>query len=174
MYFIQMSGVPGSGKSTLAKAISQNLDIVIVDHDTTKTALLEQVKDVLLNNEVGKLSYHLDWAIVESLMIQNQNIIFDSPCLYDEILRKGTYLADKYGYNYKYVECINEDFVEVSRRLRERETKLSQIKEFESYEIFFSALNNSKKPKGDSFITVNSSKKLETYLMEVLNYIREI
>ncbi len=36
MYFIQMSGVPGSGKSTLAKVISQNLDVVIVDHDMTK------------------------------------------------------------------------------------------------------------------------------------------
>lgn len=173
MYFIQMSGVPGSGKSTLAKAISQNLDVVIVDHDTTKTALLERVKDVLQNSEIGKLSYHLDWAIIESLMIQNKNIIFDSPCLYEVIVEKGMHLADKYGYEYKYVECVNKDFVEVSKRLFEREAKLSQIKEFSSYEIFSTALKNSKKPKNDTFITVNSSKELETYLMEVLNYIRE-
>lgn len=173
MYFIQMSGVPGSGKSTLAKAISQNLDVVIVDHDTTKTALLEQVKDVSQNSEVGKVSYHLDWAIIESLMIQNKNIIFDSPCLYEVIVEKGIHLADKYGYEYKYVECINKDFVEVSKRLSDRKAKLSQIKEFGSYEVFSKALKNSKKPKNGAFRTVNSSKELETYLMEVLKYIRE-
>lgn len=43
MFFLQMSGVPGSGKSTLTKAIQEKLNVVIVDHDVTKTALLEKV-----------------------------------------------------------------------------------------------------------------------------------
>lgn len=106
-------------------------------------------------------------------MIQNKNIIFDSPFLYEVIVEKGIRLADKYGYEYKYVECVNKDFVKVSKRLFEREAKLSQIKEFSSYEIFSTALKHSKKTKNGAFITVNSSKKLEIYLMEVLNYIRE-
>lgn len=36
-----MSGLPGSGKSTLSREIARRLDAVIVDHDVTKTALLE-------------------------------------------------------------------------------------------------------------------------------------
>ncbi len=41
MFFLQMSGFPGSGKSTLSREIARRLDAVIVDHDVTKTALLE-------------------------------------------------------------------------------------------------------------------------------------
>jgi len=103
MFFIQMSGIPGTGKSTLAKAISENFDIVIVDHDTTKTALLEKLDSHLSNKILGQVSYHLDWEFIESLLIQNKNIIFDSPCLYSEIVEKGMDLARKYGYTYNYI-----------------------------------------------------------------------
>jgi len=45
MFFLQMSGFPGSGKSTLAKQISKLTNAVIVDHDVSKTALLEALDD---------------------------------------------------------------------------------------------------------------------------------
>ena len=38
--FIQMSGAPGSGKTTIANAISERIKAVIIDHDVTKSALL--------------------------------------------------------------------------------------------------------------------------------------
>ena len=41
MYFLQMSGFPGSGKTTLARRIAQITGAVIVNHDISKTALLE-------------------------------------------------------------------------------------------------------------------------------------
>ncbi|MGX6967298.1 AAA family ATPase [Vagococcus teuberi] len=173
MYFLQMSGVPGSGKSTLAEAISQEIDFIIVDHDTTKTVLLEQITDSLSHGAIGQLSYHLDWKIIESLLAQGKNIIFDSPCLYDEIIEKGILLSDKYGFKYKYVECINKDFEDISRRLYYRENKLSQIEKYESHEVFLRALKGSKKPQGNNFIEVDTSKNLNTYLEDVLNYIYE-
>ena len=39
--FIQISGAPGSGKTTPARAIAPKIDAVIIDHDITKTALLD-------------------------------------------------------------------------------------------------------------------------------------
>ncbi|EPE61840.1 ATP-binding protein [Exiguobacterium sp. S17] len=45
MFFLQMSRFPGSGKSTLARAIAPQLNAVIVNHDVTKTALLESMVD---------------------------------------------------------------------------------------------------------------------------------
>jgi len=173
MFFIQMSGIPGTGKSTLAKAISENFDIVIVDHDTTKTALLEKLDSHLSNKILGQVSYHLDWEFIESLLIQNKNIIFDSPCLYSEIVEKGMDLARKYGYTYKYIECINENFMEVEERLSSRKSKLSQISKYKSYDIFVQALNGSKRPNDDNYIIVNSSKKIESYLSDVMDYIQE-
>ncbi len=41
MFFLQLSGFTGSGKSTLSREIARRLDAIIVDHDVTKTALLE-------------------------------------------------------------------------------------------------------------------------------------
>lgn len=173
MYFVQMSGVPGSGKSTLAKAISNERDFIIVDHDTTKTALLEQLTDNSLTNKIGELSYYLDWKIIESLLIQKKSVIFDSPCLYDEIVEKGTDLAKKYGYKYKYVECVNKNFNDVTKRLSMRKKQLSQIEKYASYDIFLRALKSSKKPQHHKVIKVDTSKILSTYLEDVINYIYE-
>jgi predicted kinase len=41
LLFVQMSGVPGAGKTTLAHAIAPRIGAVVIDHDVTKSALLE-------------------------------------------------------------------------------------------------------------------------------------
>lgn len=57
MFFLQMSGFPGSGKSTLAKLISKATNAIIVDHDISKTAILEALEDQNLNmSTLGKTS----------------------------------------------------------------------------------------------------------------------
>lgn len=168
-----MSGVPGSGKSTLTKAISEILDVVIVDHDITKTALLEKTNGNLSNQLAGQVSYHIDWSLIESFLIQKHNVIFDSPCLYEEIIEKGMDLAKKYNSTYKYIECINEDFFNVNDRLKSRDRKISQITKFESYDKFVDALYKSKRPPNNNFLVVDSSKPIDTYIMDVVNYIRD-
>ena len=173
MLFIQMSGVPGSGKSTLAKEISRVLDAVIIDHDVTKTALLEKLDGNLSNQLVGELSYHLDWALIESMFKQNKNIIFDSPCLYEEILERGNQLARKYQYQYKYVECLNDDYLEITNRLKRREAKLSQINQYASYDVFAKGVKGSKRPVDGNYLVVDSSLLLEDYLPKVMAYLEQ-
>lgn len=170
MFFLQMSGVPGSGKSALTKAISEVFNVVVVDHDVTKTALLEKTNGNLSNKIAGQVSYHIDWSHIEFQLSQKHNVIFDSPCLYEEMIEKGMALAQKYNSTYKYIECINEDFYSVSDRLQTRNRKISQITRFESYDKFKETLYRSKRPPHGNFLIVDSSKPINTYINDVVNY----
>lgn len=167
-----MSGVPGSGKSALTKAIRDRINVVIVDHDVTKTALLEKVGEDISSEFAGQASYHIDWSLIESFLSQGHNVILDSPCLYEEMIDKGMNLAEKYNSEYKYVECLNEDFLSVNDRLKSRSRKISQLKKFESYDKFIKAVNNSKRPPNNNYLIVDSSKPLDSYIKTVIDYIK--
>lgn len=129
MFFLQMSGFPGSGKSTLAKQISILTNAVIVDHDVSKTALLEALDDQNLSMHLlGKTSYHLDWALIEFYLSQGHSVIFDAPCFYEEMIEMGEQLCLKYNIKYKYVECYVDNYELIQERLLTREEKLVKYK----------------------------------------------
>lgn len=173
MFFIQMSGFPGSGKSTLSRQLAKHLDAVIVDHDVVKSSLMESIAEIPLNSrEIGKVSYNVDWSLVEFHLSLGRNVILDSPCLYDEMIIRGTELASKYNVHYKYVECYLNDRKEINRRLSERKRMVSQILEVSSQDEFDSTVANSKKPENIKTLTVNTSHPLQTYLQDVINYIK--
>ncbi|WP_211654111.1 AAA family ATPase [Planococcus alpniumensis] len=173
MFFVQMSGFPGSGKSTLSREIAKHLKAVIVDHDIVKSSLMESLLEVPIDPKLaGKASYNIDWSLVEFYLSQGHNVILDSPCLYDELIEKGIALSEKYPIKYKYVECYLDDMEEINRRLRERQRMISQIKEVSSLEAFHYTIANSKKPLLRKILTVDTSKPIETYLQEVINYIK--
>jgi predicted kinase len=127
---IQMSGAPGSGKSTIARLLAQPLgQAVVVDHDVSKSALLgalDEEDPTSMLKEIAKMAWAVDWAFLESLMRQRQNVIFDSTCLYDEVIEKGVNLARTYGYVYAYVECQVGDIDVLDTRLRSRVSAKSQ------------------------------------------------
>jgi predicted kinase len=171
MFFVQMAGFPGAGKSTLAREIGKRTGAVIIDHDIIKTALLDASSEEMDAKLAGKVSYHIDWSLIEALMAQGQNIIFDSPCLYEEMVKKGTTLAQTYGAQYKYVECYLNDFIEINTRLKNRQRKRSQIKEIQSIEQFAYAVESSKKPQDHPYLIVDSSQPLDHYMKQVMDYI---
>lgn len=173
MFFIQMSGFPGSGKSTLSKQIAKSTGAILIDHDIVKSALLESIEETMDNKLAGKISYHIDWSLIEFHMSQGQSVIFDSPCLYDEMITIGTNLCNKYNVRYKYVECYLDDINEINFRLKNRKSKVSQIKEVISEDAFKHTIQNSKKPANVKCLLVDTSKPLESYLQKVLDYIIE-
>lgn len=66
MFFLQMSGFPGSGKSTLAKRLASETGAFIIDHDTSKSALLASLDESKLDaRTLGKAAYSVDWASIE-------------------------------------------------------------------------------------------------------------
>lgn len=174
MFFIQMSGFPGSGKSTLAKEISKITGAVIIDHDISKTALLESLQSVESNIDgkiTGKISYDIDWALIDSYLSQGHKVIFDSPCLYSEIVDKGISLSEKYNIKYKYIECYVQDMDEVNYRLKKRQRMLSQIEQITSKESFNKAISSSKRPQDDNYLVIDSSKPLDSYIDHAIQYI---
>lgn len=174
MFFVQMSGFPGSGKSTLARQILKKTGGVIIDHDIVKSALLHTIEDGAIDAKIaGMISYNIDWSLIEFHLSQGQNVIFDSPCLYQEMIDKGTDLSKKYNVKYKYVECYLDDIHEINYRLKSRERMISQIKEIKSEVDFKNTIENSKKPFGYKSIVVDTEQPLESYIHDVINYIYE-
>ncbi|MGP4072909.1 AAA family ATPase [Piscibacillus sp. B03] len=172
MFFVQMSGFSGSGKSTLAKQISKRTGAIVIDHDIVKSALLLSINEGVLDRKLsGKISYNIDWSIIEFQLSQGISVIFDSPCLYDEMIEKGTMLAKKYNAKYKYVECYLDDIDVINSRLKDRENLISQIKEVKDEKAFKYTIENAKKPSDYECLVVDTGEQLDTYINEVLDYI---
>lgn len=172
MFFLQMSGFPGSGKSTLAKQIAQRTGAVIVDHDIVKTALLSSTNkyQVKLEKE-GPITYDIDWALIEYYLSLGHEVIYDCPCLYEEMISNGTMLAEKYKVNYKYVECYLNDMQEINKRLKNRERKISQIERVSSEKEFLQTVTGSKRSPNHKCYIVDSSQPPESYLEDVMHYL---
>jgi predicted kinase len=173
MFFIQMSGFPGSGKSTLSREIAKRTGAVLIDHDIVKTALLDSIREAPIDNQsAGRISYNIDWSLIDFHLSQGRDVIFDSPCLYDEMLAKGTDLSRKYKAKYKYIECYLDNMSEINFRLQNRERKISQIDMVSSEEAFRAALESSRKPSDHKYLVVDTSLSLENYMGEVMEYVR--
>ncbi|MDT9727140.1 ATP-binding protein [Xylanibacillus composti] len=173
MFFLQMSGFPGSGKTTLSRRVAQITGAIIVDHDTSKTALLKAAEghDIELW-VIGKFSYTVDWELIDFYLSQRKSVIFDSPCLYPEMIFNGLNLSSKHKVNYKYVECYLNNRTEINRRLKARDRLISQL-ESTTQESFDASINNSQKPPSNvEYLTVDSSQPLDTYLDKVINYLK--
>lgn len=173
MFFLQMSGYPGSGKSTLARRIAKHTGAIVIDHDIVKTALLESMNTSIEAKAAGHVSYHIEWALIDFHLSQGRSVILDSPCLYEVMVDKGMSVAIKYGAAYKYVECYLNDRGEINRRLKSRFRMISQIEEASSEEGFQRTLAGSKKPPGLPCLVIDSSRPLDSYLNEALDYIRQ-
>lgn len=174
MFFVQMSGCPGTGKSTLSRQIGKRTGAVLIDHDIVKSSLLNSIEDIPIDiNIAGRISYNIDWSLIEFHLSQGQNVVFDSPCLYQEMVDKGIDLSKKYNVKYKYIECYLNDFHEVNFRLINRERMVSQIREISSEAVFKNTIENSKRPTEYQCLVVDTGKPLESYINKVINYINE-
>lgn len=172
MFFLQMSGFPGAGKSTLAREIAQRKIVVIVDHDVTKSALMKSFQnDHYPQLNLGKVAYDLDFDLVEHHLSLGQNVILDSPCLYEEIITKGTALAKKYHADYKYIDCTLNDFKLTNSRLNERQAMASQIKEVREEANYLHTLNHTKYPEDYRFLTVDTKQPIDLYIDIVMAYL---
>ena len=178
--FVQMSGAPGSGKTTVAGAVAAAVDAVIIDHDVTKTALLEAQ---IAPDEARRASYVVLNAVARHLLSQGRSVIFDSPCFYEQLLLRGQQLAADHGAAYRYVECRLDDLHELDRRLRNRPRAQSQVagvfatpldgadQPVHGEAYFRNAIENMKRP-GDGYLVVDTAQPLERYLDRVVAYIQ--
>lgn len=172
MFFLQMSGFPGSGKSTLSRYISKKTNVIVIDHDIVKSALLESLEENRIDFQIaGKISYNIEWSLIDFYLSQGQSVILDSRCFYSEMVEKGMELCNKHKAKYKYIECYLNNFKEIENRLKNRIRMISQIHKVESEKVFLDAINNSKKPSV-KYLTVDSGRPIDTYIQEVIDYLQ--
>lgn len=176
MFFLQMSGYPGSGKSTLARAIARTTGAIVVDHDIVKSSLLGAMESNIDSSLAGKISYDIDWSLVDFYLSQCRSVILDSPCLYSGLLDRGTELAKQYHVKYKYIECFLSDHNERDRRLRARQRMISQVPGVpaEVKDTLLTIESSSmKRPAEARYLIVDTSQPLEAYIDKVMEYINE-
>jgi predicted kinase len=177
--FMQMSGIPGSGKSTVANLLGRSLpNTIVINHDLLKSFFLDQSHPF---DKSAKLAYSLDWILAEDFMKQGKSVILDSVCNYNETLENGTRLAEKYGFEYRYLECRCEDLEVVERRLKGRVGMRSQrmgvdvpppdagvVGDKEDKKVLFQRwFDNPSRPAGKA-IVVDSSRTPEECVASIL------
>lgn len=177
--FIQMSGVPGAGKTTIARAVAGHIGAVVVDHDVTKTALLDA--DIPAA-DAGYASYMVLDAVARHVLAQGFSVVFDSPCLYAELLERGQQLAATAGAAYRYIECRIDDLDELDRRLRTRTRSRSQLagvyaaptegsgKAVSGAQVFREAIANMKRP-AEGYLLLDTSRPVEVCVREAIAYV---
>ena len=129
--------------------------------------MIESGVDLSIINDA---SYKLAFELCSYYLSINKSVIIDTPCFFEATLENGIEIAQKCGAKYKYIECRIEDFDEVSNRLRNRQSSVSQFKSAE-IERFLAALDKSRKPTNYECITVDSSAPIDLYIDNVLDYL---
>ena len=160
---------------TLTRQITKNITAVIIDHDIVKSSLLESFENDIDFKYAGKVSYNIEWTLIDFLLSQGHNVILDSPCVYDIMIEKGEALVEKYKIKYKYIECFIKSSDIIDNRLQKRERMISQVpQDFyrnmtqESYE---SSLGINKKHLNSKCLLINTEEPIETYINNVLDYL---
>jgi predicted kinase len=179
--FIQMSGAPGAGKSTVAAAIAAQTGAVILDHDITKSALLDADVPVSL---AGKGSYQVLGVLAQHLLRQGHSVIHDSPCFYSDLLERGRRLAREANARYFYIECVIDDLDELDRRLRTRSRLQSQVagvwakptygsgKARIDEAVFRDWIANMKRP-GKGYLVLDTSHPLNACIEKAMAYLEQ-
>jgi predicted kinase len=164
---VQMAGWMGTGKSTIARAVSTNQVFVVLDHDTTKSALL--VAGVP-HPPAGAASYEILFRLAEDLLRQGHSVLIDSPSLYSSIPDRGLAIAHIVGARYYFVECNCPDNLSESRLL-DRNSRLSQV----ATQADATAIRNdpARVPHRPDFgaLMIDTSRNIDQCVQEILHYL---
>lgn len=93
-FLLQMAGWMGTGKSTIAVQVGAETGAVVIDHDTTKTAILAAG---VPHPPAGAASYEVVFALTRELLAQGHSVIIDSPSVYASIPERGMAAAAATG-----------------------------------------------------------------------------
>jgi adenylylsulfate kinase-like enzyme len=113
-FLLQIAGGSGAGKSTLACLIGERTGAMVIDLDAIKSAALDEGSPWDL---AGRIGYGVSRAVAGSLLGQRKSVILDSPCRFQQIVDRGSAIAEQHGVPYTFIECVVADEEERRRRL---------------------------------------------------------
>lgn len=130
----------------------------------------------------GAASYQVLHSTAQHLLQQGHSVIFDSPCLYSELLERGQQLAQMTDAAYRYIECLVSDIDELDRRLRTRPRLPSQLagvfvsptagsgKAQAGEAVFRAWIAGMKRPQG-TYLVLDMMRALDVCVQEAIEYI---
>jgi len=164
---MQMSGWMGSGKSTIATAFGAETGAVVLDHDTTKTAVMAAG---IAHPPAGAASYEVLFGLAADFLRQGHAVIIDSPAVYDSIPGRGLTLAAAAGVPYFFVDCDCPQAI-AEERVAARPRRPSQVLD----EAHASAVraDPSRLPHrpATGAVVVDTSRDLQACLRQIREYI---
>ena len=123
-FLLQMAGWMGSGKSTLARSIASATGAVVLDHDTTKSAIMAAGVD---HPPAGGASFGVLFALAADLLRQGQATIVGSAAAYFSVVERGLAVAAEAGAPYYFIECECPEEL-AAARIADRYALPSQVK----------------------------------------------
>lgn len=166
-FVLQMSGWNGSGKSTLARAVGRATGAVVIDHDTTKTGVMNAG---VPHPPAGNASYEVIFGLMEDLLAQGHAVIIDSTSVYADIPRRGMEAAAAAGVPYYFVECDCPLDI-ADGRVDARVRRPSQVDGAGgAAEVRASRTRTPHAPATGAFV-VNTTEQLEDCVADVLAYL---
>lgn len=120
---IQMHGEPGSGKSTVARELGARLNLVVIDKDVIKAALL---RAGIAEQQAGPGAYEVFFAQAHAFVADGHSIVLDNPVYWESVERRWLEIAEAAGSPAILIECICPDREEIVRRLALRDALESQ------------------------------------------------
>ena len=157
----------GSGKSTIAAVLARELRVVVLDHDTTKSALLAAN---VPHPPAGAASYEMLFGVAEDLLAQGHSVAIDSPSLYPSIPERGIAMARRSGVRYHFIECHCSDEL-AATRLTSRRNRASQVASTIAAEAVRRDPGRAPHRPKHGVLTLDTDRDLDTCVREVLAYL---
>jgi hypothetical protein len=168
---IVFSGLPGTGKSTLAEAVGRELGIPVFSKDWLEATLL---RCGLLQGEPDKLlgysGYELLTVLAGRQLSLNQSAILDSVAATESIRTLWRELVNRYGGEWRVIECICSDSALHRKNVEERQRGISGW-----YELKWSEVEGVKShyfPWNEPRLILDTVNSFEMNFLSALEYCR--
>lgn len=166
-FLLQLAGWPGSGKSSLARVLAPRTGAAVLDHDTTKSALLDVAIDA---RQAGPASYEVVFALAADLLDQGLPVIIDSPSAWRDIPRRELRLADQRAVPYHFIECDCPEDV-AADRLRARRARPSQVRDADGAAHLRRAGDRRPWRPERGVLTLDTTQPIEVCVQHALGYL---
>lgn len=166
-FLLQMAGFPGTGKSTVSNLISKHTGAIVLDRDVVKNAMLNCGIE---GQVLADASYNVVFEMGSDYLSKGNSVIIDTPCYYKDTVDYGIKVARDNKADYKYIECIVNDYSIVENRLQTR-TKLETQILSTTKERYYKVYDKSVKPEERDVLKIDTTSFDHFDINEILSYL---
>jgi len=169
MKLIVFTGLPGTGKSALAEAVGRQLGIPVFAKDWLEATLLRsELIQAKTEKSLGAVGYDLLTVLAERQLMLGQSVILDSVASTESIRSTWRNLGERYGADWRVIECICTDEAVQRTRLKVRQRNIPGWHELDWSDIeyvksYYAAWN-------EEHLIIDAIRPIEMNLKTVLDY----